>query len=188
MCILTNVHKPPQEGNFCDEQGNAIKLDIVAVYNHHMSYVDKGDRIANRYSVSHQTWKWTKKLVFHVLDLAILNISCLFLYVVGRKFHTDLHLALLRNMLALAGQERWLERPVGRSPTPSVNIRKLDTSFSKHWPVPSKPGSCCVCCVRGVTQNVHVKCLKWMWPCVSIKRALLIITKTYSHVASIHKV
>jgi hypothetical protein len=31
-------------------------------YNHHMGYVDKGDRMANSYSISHQTRKWTQKL------------------------------------------------------------------------------------------------------------------------------
>jgi len=37
-----------------------------------MGYVDKGDRIANSYSISLRTFKWTKKLFFHILDLAIL--------------------------------------------------------------------------------------------------------------------
>ena len=33
----------------------------------------KGDRMAKSYSISHCTFKWTKKLFFHLLDLAILN-------------------------------------------------------------------------------------------------------------------
>jgi hypothetical protein len=31
--LLTNIHDPPREGNYCDEHGNAIKPAIVADYN-----------------------------------------------------------------------------------------------------------------------------------------------------------
>ena len=70
--VLTNIHDSPAEGNFCDINGKAIKPQIVADYNRHMGYVDKGDRMANSYSINRLTWKWTKK-IFHLFDLAILN-------------------------------------------------------------------------------------------------------------------
>jgi hypothetical protein len=41
-----------------------IKPDTVADYNRHKGYVDKGQSIANSYSISHRTWKWAKKAVF----------------------------------------------------------------------------------------------------------------------------
>jgi hypothetical protein len=50
VCMLTNIHDPPQEGNFRNEQGNAIKPKIVVDYNHHLGYVDKGNRMANSYA------------------------------------------------------------------------------------------------------------------------------------------
>ena len=31
VCLLTNIHDPPREGNYCDEHGNAIKLAIVRI-------------------------------------------------------------------------------------------------------------------------------------------------------------
>jgi hypothetical protein len=87
---LTNIHNPPAEGNFSDEQGNAVKPLIVEDYNRHMGYVDKGDRMANSYSVSRCTWKWTKKLFFHLLDLAILNSYILLSSCGGKKIsHRD---------------------------------------------------------------------------------------------------
>jgi hypothetical protein len=49
VCMLTNIHDLPQGGNFRNEQGNAIKPKIVADYNHHLGYVDKGNRMANSY-------------------------------------------------------------------------------------------------------------------------------------------
>ena len=49
---MLNIHNAPAEGNVCDEQGNSIKLFIVADYDHHMSYVDKRDKMANSCSIS----------------------------------------------------------------------------------------------------------------------------------------
>lgn len=59
-CLHANIHDLPQEGNFLDEQGNVIKPENVEDYNRHMTYVDKGDRMANSYSISCRIWKWTK--------------------------------------------------------------------------------------------------------------------------------
>ena len=54
VCVLTNIHDPPAEGNFCDDNGKAIKPQIVADYNRHMGYVDKGDNGRNLfYKSSH---------------------------------------------------------------------------------------------------------------------------------------
>ena len=71
--MLTNIHSAPAEDNFCNEGGKAIKPQIMMDYNNHMGYVDKGDKMANSYSISRRTFKWTKKLFFHLLDLTILN-------------------------------------------------------------------------------------------------------------------
>ena len=61
VCLLTNIHSPPREGNYHDEHGNVIKPAIVADYNCHMGHVDNVDRMANRYTARRRTWKWTKK-------------------------------------------------------------------------------------------------------------------------------
>jgi len=90
VCLLTNIHTPPTEGNYRDEHGNAIKPAIVANYNRHMGHVDKADRMANSYTASCRTWKWTKKLFFHLLDLTIVNSYILLFHVVGRKSRTEI--------------------------------------------------------------------------------------------------
>jgi len=56
------------EGNFCNEQWKAMKLLLMEDYVYHMHYMDKGDRMASSYSMSHCMWKWTRKLLFHVVD------------------------------------------------------------------------------------------------------------------------
>jgi len=71
--ILTNMHAPPFEGNFTDESGQAIKPCVVEDYSAYMGFVDKSDRMVNRYGIARRTWKWTKKLLFHLTDMTILN-------------------------------------------------------------------------------------------------------------------
>jgi hypothetical protein len=71
--MLMNMHNPPAKGNFCDKHGNTLKPVIIQDYNQHMGYVDKSDRMTNTYSISRQTWKWTKKLFLDLLDLIVLN-------------------------------------------------------------------------------------------------------------------
>jgi hypothetical protein len=56
VCLLTNIHDPPTEGNYRDEHGNTIKQAIVADYNRHMGHVDNADRMANSYTASRRTW------------------------------------------------------------------------------------------------------------------------------------
>ena len=38
-----------------------------------MEIVDKSDRMANSYGIARRTWKWKKKLFFHLTDMTILN-------------------------------------------------------------------------------------------------------------------
>ena len=71
--ILTNMHSPPAEGNFTDDSGHAIKPRVVEDYNAYMEFVYKSDRIVNSKGIAWRTWKWTKKLFFHLTDMTILN-------------------------------------------------------------------------------------------------------------------
>jgi hypothetical protein len=47
VCMVTDVHGVPVEGNFCNEGGKAIKPQIVMDNNHYVGYVDRGDRMAS---------------------------------------------------------------------------------------------------------------------------------------------
>ena len=122
-----NIHDPPAEGNFCDKNGKALKPQIVANYNRHMGYVDKGDKMANSYSINRLTWKWTKKLFFHLFDLAILNSYILFSALGGKKIsHSDFRKTLLGNLFAHAGHERNVQRPIGRPPAAATQVVRFE--------------------------------------------------------------
>jgi len=162
ICMLTNIHNAPVEGNFCNEGGKAIKSQIVMDYNHPMGYVDKGDTMANSYSISWRTFKWTKKLFFHLLDLAILNSYILHSSCGCKKIsHRDFQYTLVRNMLAQVGPERTVPRPLGRPPNVESHVAMLEVCGSKHWPTRSETQlRCRVCKARGATKKVFVKCCK----------------------------
>jgi hypothetical protein len=71
----------PQRKVISAKRGKAIKPEIVMDYNNHMGYVDNGDRMP----ISRRTFKWTKKLFFHLLDLAILSSYILHSSCGGKK-------------------------------------------------------------------------------------------------------
>jgi hypothetical protein len=76
--MLTHVHNPlATEGNFCDENRNDLKPQILRGHNQHMWYVDKGDRMTNSYSVQQWAWKWEKSFFFHLLIMTIVSIFLL---------------------------------------------------------------------------------------------------------------
>ena len=156
--LLTNIHDPPREGNYCDKHGNAIKPAIVADYNRHMGYVDNTDRMANSYTASRRTWKWTKKLFFHLLDLTIVN-SYIFMRWeenLTQRFSTHPY----QRDAGTAGHEPRPSMPVGRPAQTSTNIVRLDARHNEHWPVRNPTQRRChVCSARGVTRSVKFKCL-----------------------------
>jgi hypothetical protein len=144
--MLTNMRDPPAEVNFCDESGNTLKPEIVEHYNQHMGYVDKGDRMANSYSISRRTCKWTKKLFFHFLDLTVLN-SYILLTSCGPKLsHRDFRLTIVRDMVEVAGPQPRPQQCVGRPSVLATRIGRLEESSLQHWPTTTEKRMDCVVC------------------------------------------
>jgi len=98
------MHYPPAESNFCDEHGNALKPAIIQDYNRHTGYVDNSDYMTNTYSISRQTWKWPKKLFFHLLDLMILNGYILLTFCSSKLSHRDFKLSFVKDLLEEGGK------------------------------------------------------------------------------------
>ena len=127
---------------------------------------DDDDDVGNVAGQQPQPCLWTlspqpRRLFFHLLDLAIVNrYIVLSFQVVGRKFHRDFRLMLIREMLARSGHEPRPSIPVGRPAPASTNIRRLDTRHNKHWPGRNPKQRRCRMCSRGVTQTVVFKCVK----------------------------
>ena len=122
----------------------------MAEYTRNAFYVSKGDRIANSYCINlthlNEQRNCSSKFVpslksrsfFHLFDLDIPN-SYIPLSSCGVKIisHRDFRLTLVRNLLAQAGQERNVSRPIGRSPAAATQVVRLEERARKHWPIPS---------------------------------------------------
>jgi hypothetical protein len=57
-------------------------------------------------------------------------------------------------MLAHAGPERRVPRPLGTPPNVEKRVARLEACRSKHWPIPTeKQMRCRVCKAKGVTKK-----------------------------------
>jgi len=72
--------------------------------------------------------------------------------------HSDFQNILLWKLLAHAGHERNVQRPIGRSPAAAIQVVRSEERGRKHWPIPSATRRRCVCAEKGVTRNVSVIC------------------------------
>ena len=93
------MHAPPVEGSFCDKSSRAIKPRVIEDYNTLMGYVDKSDRMVNSYGIARRTWKWTMELVFHLLDMTILNAFLLHKTCGNKMTHKRFREVLVRNLI-----------------------------------------------------------------------------------------
>jgi hypothetical protein len=83
-----------------------------------------------------------KKLFFHLFELAIPNSHILFSSLVGKKIkHSDFRNALLGNLLAQAGHEQNVQRPIGRPPAAATQVVRLEKRGRKR-PIPSATRRC----------------------------------------------
>jgi len=101
----------------------------VERYNRHMGFLDISDRMANSYSMSRRTFKWTKKLFFQLLDLTVLN-SWILLSSCGTQYtHRDFRLLLVRNLIEEAGksQDRPTPSLIGRPSVGAANIAQFES-------------------------------------------------------------
>jgi len=157
------MHTPPVECNFCDESGHAVKPRVIEDYNAHMGYVDKLDRMVNSYGIARRTWKWTKKLFFHLTDMTILNSFLLHKTCGGKMTHKRFREVLVRNLITESHEQNVTASGVSRErPSPSVSqISHLEVKYSQHWPSKWKQCRCHVCAMknkRGSTLYFCGKC------------------------------
>ena len=159
VCLLTNIHNPPKECNYCNELENAIKPAVVADHNCLMGHVDNADRMANTYITSRQTWKWTKKKSFSTFwTWPLSTVTSFYLHVVGRKSH---HMFLTHPHQRDAGMGWTWATTIHacRKTSPSLLLTSEDwthvTMNSGMATIPQNGGR-----VRGMTGTVMFICVK----------------------------
>jgi hypothetical protein len=141
------MHASPDEGHFTDESGQAIKPRVVEDYNAYMGFVNKSDRMVNSYGIAPRTWKWTKKLFFHLTDMTILNAFLIHKSCGGKITHKKFREILVRELIIHSREENVTASGISRgraSPTAS-QLSRLEIKHSQHWPSKGKPRQCLVC-------------------------------------------
>jgi len=166
--ILTNMHAPPVKGNFTDESGQAIKPRVVEDYNACMGFVDKADRMVNSYGIARRTWKWTKKLFFHLTDMTILNAFLIHKSCGGKMAHKYFRKLLVRELIAHSQEENVTASGISRGrPSPTASqLSRLEVKHSQHWPSKGKQRRCRVCSLHKQTRSMLYFCKKCDGLCV----------------------
>ena len=156
VCICTNMHPPPFEGNFTDDSGHAIKPHVIEDYNANVGFVGKLDRMVNSYGIARRTWKWTKKLFFHLTDMTILNAFLMHKSSGGKMTHRRFWKVLVRDPIILSHGEKVTASGVSRGrPSPFASqLTCLEVKHSQHWPSKGKQRRRYMCSLK----NGHGAC------------------------------
>jgi len=113
----------------------------------------------NFFSLSRQTWKWRKKLFFHLLDLTILNSFIILASCGSRLSHRQFRLTLLRDLCAYVPRPQTArDRRQARFKS---QLKRLDSRHNRHWLTQFKRIKCCVCYAKNKETRTKHKC----WEC-----------------------
>lgn len=140
--FLSNELRPSSKSIRWDRKiKQQVEVDcpfIIKEYNRHMGGVDLMDGLLGRYHIRMKTNKWTNRLFFHLLDVAMVNAYILY----HRLQRPDLiELPIFRSQVAEAMCKIGPKKPKGRCPSqiaprakqmygPSADVRYDNES---HW-------------------------------------------------------
>src|SRR5215510_12876490 len=128
------MHAPRFEGNFTDKSGQAIKPRVVEDCSTYMRFVDKSDRMVNGYGIARRTWKWTKKLFFHLTGMIILNAFPIHKSCGGRMTHKNFRGVLVRGLIIHSHDENLTASGISKGrPSPFASqLSRLEVKHSQH--------------------------------------------------------
>jgi len=153
------MHAPPVERNFTQESGQAIKSRIVEDYNAHVGFVDKSNRMVNSYGIARRTWEWTKKLLFHLTDMTILNTFLIHKSCGSKTMHKNFREILVFELIIHLPEENVTASGTSRG-RPSPTVSQLSRLEVKHWPSKGKQQQCHVCSLHKQIRSMLYFCTK----------------------------
>ena len=105
-----------------------------------MGFVDKSDRMVNSYGIARRTWKWTKKLFFHLTDMTILNTFLIHKSCGGKMTHKNFRENLIRELIIHSQEGNVTASGPSRGrPSPAASqLSGLEAKHSEHWPSKGK--------------------------------------------------
>jgi len=119
--------------------------------------------MVNSYGIARRTWKWTKKLFFHLTDVTILSAFLLHKKCGGIMKHKSFREVLVRNLITESHEQNVTASGVSRGrPSPCVSqISRLKVKHSQHSSSKGKQRRRHVCAMknkRGSTLYFCAKC------------------------------
>jgi hypothetical protein len=105
----------------------------------------------NIYSISRQSWKWTKNLFLHLLDLTIPKQFVLLASCGAKVAHRDFRLTFIKDLIQEAGRFPWIQTAFSGRPTPSIG--KLTRLPTEHILAPGGKSPSLSCVFSGKQTN-----------------------------------
>ena len=147
--MVSTFHDASMADSGKQKSGNAVMKSICILdYNRYMSGVDHLDQTSSYYSCARKTVEWSKKLVLHLLHLAVMNGFILYKkYNGGITSVLDFLMAVIRDMLHVSVEATESEA-TDSAPTQAFRAARTDPptrligSASKHKlaPIPADGG------------------------------------------------
>jgi hypothetical protein len=142
--ICINHH---QKATFVMNRGKLKNLSLLHSMID-MCYIDKGDRMADSYLLSHGAWSRKKKYIF---NLTILNGYIILEFFGSQVDHRKFHLVLDQNLLEMSSREPRPQSTLRGRPNPSTGqMTQLEGWQVTHWAVSSL---CLWCHMHSQTQT-----------------------------------
>ena len=118
--------------------------------------------MVNSYGNARRTWKWTKKLFFHLTDMTILNAFLIHKSCGGKMPHKKFREILVRELIIFSQEQNVTSSGIskGRPSQTASQLSRLEVKHSQHWPAKGKRRRCRVCSLRKQTATTHYYCKK----------------------------
>jgi hypothetical protein len=126
----------------------------------------------NSYGIARRTWKWTKKLFFHLTDMTILNAFLIHKSCGGKMTQKQFREILVREIIMHSKDENVTATGISRG-RPSSAASQLCRLEVKHWPAKGKRRRCPLCSLKKKTRKSVCFCTKCdvglcIFPCFKI--------------------
>lgn len=184
--LLSNFHSPQDTTSVRRRERNGDVIEVpcpkvLVDYNSNMNFVDKFDQLKATYEVNRKSHKWWHRILFHFLDVCVVNAHILNKLLQGgnavsqKDFRRRIVDGLLSNRLVTL--KRKLDRSSTRSPIriskhkPTVPVEIRLTS-SSHQPIRDTRKRCAKC-------STKAKQVRTEWMC-SVCKVPLCLSKTKS--------
>jgi hypothetical protein len=118
--------------------------------------------MVNSYGIARRTWKWTKKLFFHLTDMTMLNAFLIHKSCGGKMTHKNFREVLVCELIIHSHETNVTASGIsrGRPSSFASQLSQLEVKHSNYWPSKGKQRRCRVCSLQKQTRSTLCFCKK----------------------------